>query len=161
MVLRRVICGVMAEQLNSLLLKNCYAGKLEEVRKALQQGGDPNTTGRSFNTTCLMVAAAKNFDEVVALLLAHPNIQVNAKIKGDNYTALHFACAKGSLACIGKLLAAPGLQLNERNSWGNTPIMLAISRGKTEAVLQMAAVRGVDLDVKDPEGRSLEEYANW
>ena len=69
-----------------------------------------------------------------------------------NYSALHWASYNGSLACLSRLLAVPEVQLNERNSWGNTPIMVAISWGKTEAVRLMAAVAGVDLDVKDTEG---------
>merc|ERR1712192_254627 len=64
------------------------------------------------------------------------------------------------MGSLSKLLAAPGLQLNERDDFGDTPIMRAIGYGKTEAVLQMAAVREVDLDVKDNQGNSLQEFAN-
>ena len=153
----------MAEQQNNLL-ENCKYGRLEEVRKALQAGADPNTTGGRFSSTCLMEAAGNNHDEVVALLLSSPGIQVNAKDldwrTNEDWTALHFACGYGCLASLSKLLAAPGLQLNLRHKDGYTPIMTAIFRGKTEAVLQMAAVREVDLDVKDNQGRSLEEFAN-
>ena len=141
-----------------LFWKKCMAGKLEEVREALQAGADPNARYGPYNRTCLMIAARENHDEVVALLLAHPNIKVNAK-DGDNRTALHFACIYDSLASLNKLLAAPGVQLNERNNDGYTSIMRAIRWGKTEAVLQMAAVRDVDLDVTLT-GRSLEEIAN-
>ena len=134
--------------------------RVTKVREALQAGADPNTTGEYCIYTCLMIAARKNHDEVVALLLAHPNIQVNAKSK-CNYTALHYACSDGSLASLSKLLAAPGVQLNERNNWGHTPIMEAILQGETEAVRQMAAVREVDLDVKDTGDRTLEEIAPY
>jgi len=148
----------MAGQQNNLWEK-CMNGKLEEVREALEAGGDPNTTGGYLNSTCLMMAARNNHDEVVVLLLSRPGIQVNAK-NNQEWTALHFACYNGSLASLSKLLAAPGLQFNERDNHGDTPIMWAIRRGKTEAVLQMAAVREVDLDVKDNQGKSLEELAN-
>ena len=150
----------MAEHQNNLLWKKCEAGKLEEVREALQAGADPNTREPAVNNyTCLIMAAMENHDEVVALLLARPGIQVNAKNQW-NSTALHLACANDSLASLSKLLAAPGLQLNERDDFDDTPIMRAISCGKTEAVLQMAAVRGVDLDAKDNHGKSLEEIKN-
>merc|ERR1719352_1336057 len=102
-----------------LLWKKCVDGNLEEVREAIQAGADPNTRGPN-NRTCLMIAAEWNHDEVVALLLARPGIQVNAKNQ-FNSTALHLACAKGSLASLSKLLAAPGVQLNERNNDGYTP----------------------------------------
>ena len=153
--MRRVLCGVMAEQKNNLLWKKCIDGRLEEVRKALQAGADPNTHGGYYNATCLMMAAVNNHDKVVALLLSSPGIKVNAKDNGG-WTALHFACGNGCLASLSKLLAAPGVQLNERNNWGHTPIMEAILQGETEAVRQMAAVKEVDLDVKDNQGRSLE-----
>ena len=155
---RRVFCGVMAEQQNNLWEK-CIDGKLEEVREALQAGADPNTTYGDWNFPCLTWAAQYNHDEVVALLLSSEGIKVNAKTGWDS-TALHHACSCGSLASLSKLLAAPGVKLNERDLLSNTPIMWAIRGRKTEAVLQMAAVRDVDLDVKDNEGESLEDLAN-
>ena len=97
-VLRRVICGVMAEQLNNLLWKNCKFGKVEEVREALQAGADPNTTRGILDDTCLMVAAYYNHDEVLALLLA-AGADVNAK-SNYNRTALRKACSSGSLASL-------------------------------------------------------------
>ena len=140
----------MPDQKN--LWEKCSAGKLKEVREALQAGADPNSTGGPRTSTCLMEASWKNHDEVVALLLSRPGIQVNARDE-KNYTALHWASYNGSLACLSRLLAVPKVQLNERNSWGNTPIMVAISWGNTEAVRLMAAVAGVDLDIKDTEGQ--------
>ena len=134
---------IMPDQEN--LWEKCSAGKSKEVREALQAGADPNSTSGPKNSTCLMEASWKNHDEVVALLLSRPGIEVNARDE-KNYTALHWACYNGSLACLSRLLAVPEVMLNERNSWGNTPIMVAISWGKTEAVRLMAAVAGVDLD---------------
>ena len=99
---------IMLDQEN--LWEKCSAGKLEEVREELQAGADPNSTGGPRTSTCLMEASWKNHDEVVALLLAHPNIQVNAK-DNDNDTALHGACNNGCLASLSKLLEAPGVQL--------------------------------------------------
>jgi len=109
--------------------------------------------------TCLMVAAENNHDQVVALLLAQPGIQVNARDK-MNFTALHWACQMGSVASLTILLAVPVLLLNERNSGGWTPILAAIFYGKTEAVRLMAQVKEVDLDVKDSHNRSLEDIAS-
>ena len=90
--MRRVFCGVMAEQQNNLLWEKCRTGSLEEVRKALQAGANPNTNGGSFNKTCLMWAAHYKNDEVVALLLSRPGIQVNAK-NLHGWTALHWAAS--------------------------------------------------------------------
>ena len=164
--------------LHQNLWKNCKEGKLREARQALEAGTNPNTTGDR-NMTCLMVAVENNHDQVVALLLAKPGIQVkqsilpldlvlsspspgiqvNARDK-MNFTALHWACQMGSVASLTILLAVPGLLLNERNSGGWTPILAAIFYGKTEAVRLMAQVKEVDLDVKDSHNRSLEDIAS-
>ena len=82
----------MAEQQNNLLWEKCKDGRLEEVREALQAGADPNTTGGPFHSPCLMEAARNNHDEVVALLLSSPGIQVNAK-NLHGWTALHWAAS--------------------------------------------------------------------
>ena len=65
--------------LHQNLWKNCKEGKLREARQALEAGTNPNTTGDR-NMTCLMVAAENNHDQVVALLLAKPGIQVKQSI---------------------------------------------------------------------------------
>ena len=155
------------------LWENCKQGKLREAKQVLEAGADPNTTGER-NMTCLMVAVKENHNQVVALLLAQPNIQVNSSLDlslaspgiqvnardKNNFTALHWACQMGSVASLTNLLAAPGLLVNERNSGGWTPILAATFYGKTEAVRLMAKVTQVDLDIKDSHDRSLEDIAS-
>ena len=140
------------------LWEKCSLGKVEEVRKALEEGADPNTTDGEREITCLMVALEKNQVEVVDLLISCPAIEVNAK-DPINRTALHFACWKGDVAMLSKLLAVPGLLFNERMDRGRTPIMAAIKFGRPDAVRLMAAMAEVDLDVKDNDGNNLEQYA--
>ena len=142
----------------SKLWEKCMLGKVEEVRKALEEGADPNTTDGEREITCLMVALEKNQAKVVDLLISCPAIEVNAK-DPINRTALHFACWKGNVAMLSKLLAIPGLLLNERMDRGRTPIMAAVKFGRPDAVRLMAAVSEVDLDVKDNDGNNLEQYA--
>ena len=141
----------MAAQENNLWV---LVGNVEDVRAALQAGGDPNTF--------LMCAIMRGKEEVVNLLLEQPSIEVNAKDDGDN-TALHWACAGGNVAILNQLLAVPGILVNERDVDGCTPIMLAISwissRIELDIVRVMAAVEKVDLDVRDDRGLSLEDLA--
>ena len=136
--------------------------ELNVTRELLLAGADPNTRGGPDNSTCLMEAVWRNHQAVVSLLLAQPSIEVNAK-DNSNRTALHYACHRGSsnIAILSKLLAVPGILVNERDSYGWTPIMDAITYGKSETlrpVRVMAAVEDVDLDVSR-NGRSLEDLA--
>ena len=135
-------------------------GRTEQLREALQAGADPNTKDERYNMTLLMIAINDYKLEVVDLLLAQPGIQVNAKDTGS--TALHVACAHGDRPdMLGKVLAAPGLLMNERDIEGWTPIMLAVAKGRTDAVRLMVAVNEVDLDVRDNDGKTLEELTRW
>ena len=144
----------MAGLVNNNLWNLCRSGELDQVKAALEAGADPNTTEGQWSWTCLMVAVWNRHVDMVDLLLSHPRIDVNAKdIHLD--TALHLVFSNEAI--LHKLLATPGLLLNEKNSTGETPIMSAARRGWVGAVKLMAAKEQVDLDVRDIEGRSLEE----
>ena len=149
-------CLVMASP--KAVYQICDVGKLQE---ALEAGSDPNSTDGHSNMTCLMAALRRNRTQMVSLLLSHPEIKINAKNR-NGLTALHFACCWGSPESVKLLLAVPGLELNERtNNWGETPVMVAIKRRNTEAVRALTQKTGVDLDLKSPSGRTLEELALW
>ena len=159
--MRRPTYKAMAAQENNLWVFLDF-GNVEEVRAALQAGGDPNSRGGRANRTCLIWAVGGGNEEVVDVLLAQPDIEVNAKDNSDS-TALHWAVACGNVAILNQLLAAPGILVNERDVDGYTPIMLAISgissRIELDIVRVMAAVEKVNLDVRDNSGLSLEDLA--
>ena len=142
----------MVVTVNKALWEDCEAGNLEEVRRALETGADPNSYDESYDgsrgsMTCLMIAAEENHAEVVSLLLDQPTIDVN--MVGDhNGTALHFACVRNSEAALRRLLTAPGLEMNGFYEWGYTPIMFACMHGALECVRLLSAVAEVDLDRK-------------
>ena len=162
------------------LNEKCLNGKVDEVKKALAKGEDPNSRGIPLFRCCyedcqcchhpgktpLMAATIGNHPEVVALLLSQPGIEVNVKCGTYGKTALHFAIEKGSDAALKLLLAAPGVDQNARDgagwneTFGSTPIQDAIHYGNVEAVRLMASVAEVDLDVKTPRGESLEDLAH-
>ena len=129
----------------SHLWGRCWRGNLEKVRKALQAGADPNTTGGKCDSSCLFVALQNNHMEVADLLLSQPGIQVNAKNRYGQ-SALHFACAKGNVASVKKLLSIPGILVNEREGpegTGTTPIKLAIASGSIDIVRLLIAAPGI------------------
>ena len=84
----------------------------------------------------------------------------NARGGPRNDTCLMWATFLNHDRVVELLLSTQGIQVNAKNEHGWTAIMWAISGRHTQAVLQMAAVPDVCLDVKDNQGRSLEEIAN-
>ena len=139
---------------NKAFAKSCEAGNLEEVRRALETGADPNSYDGDW--TCLMIAAEQNHAEVVSLLLEQPTIEVNMVGPHDE-TALHLTCLYNKEAALRRLLSATGLDLNPLDEDNRTPIMMAVWLGATECVRLMSEVAEVDLDCKFPDGQSLEE----
>ena len=141
---------------NKALWWNCEAGNLEEVRRALETGADPNScqNNRSCDT-CLMIAAQENHAEVVSLLLEQPTIEVNTA-GWRNQTALHLACMHNSEAALRRLLSVSGLDMNGLFEGHLTPIMFAVSHGYVECVRLLSSVAETDLDCKW-RNHSLEE----
>ena len=152
----------MKMDVNKALWENCKVGNVEEVRRALETGADPNSSNEGMS--CLMIAAEENHAEVVSLLLDQPNIEVNLAADHDE-TALHYACIYNSEAALRRLLSAPGLDLHAKylagGGFGFTPIMFAVSHHALECVRLLSEVDEVDLDCKFPahmDHASLEEW---
>ena len=59
------------------ILAKCRVASLEEVQLALTNGADPNSRGAR-SKTCLMVAVFYGRVDVVAVLLAHLGLDINA-----------------------------------------------------------------------------------
>ena len=151
----------MVVTVNKALWEDCEAGNLEEVRRALETGADPNSRESSwtYSRTCLMIAAEENHGEVVSLLLDQPTIEVNM-VGACNETALHLACIRPNEAALRSLLSAPGLDVHALYSGQFTPIMFAVSHGNVECVRLLSTVAGINLDCKYPDymnHESLEE----
>merc|ERR1719509_289669 len=94
-------------------------------------------------------------EEVVEVLLAHPDVDVTCRGSAD-YTALHWACRFSSVGIVRRLLAMPGVQVDARNITGRTPLMEAVEEGgrRKEAVRVMVDVEGIDLDARNITGRT-------
>ena len=111
-------------------------------------------------------AANNGHQEVVALLLEHPEIDAKATTNRGN-TILHYACyGHGGPDILRRLLAHPNIDPNVKNLMdGCTPIMDLLQRNHINIVIQRGRLQAlvesdkVDLDVKDPQGRSLEDLA--
>ena len=142
----------------------CKRGSLANVRAVLAAGdADVNGRGGHLQRTCLMVAVRRQdlseeaSKDLVTLLLEQPGIELNLT-DSRGLTALHLA---KSAASVRLLLAAPACDPEARdNPEKATPLMAAIWRGATESVMEFVTTPGINLDVQDRRGRSLEDWAS-
>ncbi|OQS00555.1 ankyrin repeat domain-containing protein 50 [Achlya hypogyna] len=88
--------------------------------------------------TGLVYAASQGADSIVALLLAHPEIDVN-RPNATGRTAFMRACKNGHLGVVRQLLARPDLDLNhvDRNGWN--AVLWAVSESRVEVLDALAA----------------------
>merc|ERR1719319_898386 len=107
-----------------------------------------------------MAAVLNEHEGVVELLLQRRGLEVNAR-SNEQETALHFACVRNNPTIVSKLLEHTGLDCNLRDDEGNSPLMLAVTESSqnVETVRQLVADERVDLDIRDSDGRTLEEMA--
>lgn len=125
-------------------------GDVEEAREILKENKEIKVN-RKYGPngyTALHEACIHGQDEIVAMLLAHPDIDVNLK---NNYgdTPFLLACYKGRTACVPLLLKDPRVKVNEPNDDGCTPLWYAASRGYLE-VIKWWIASGRKMDLGQP-----------
>ena len=65
------------ENLARKFLENCHENNLVGVTKSMSRGVDVNTVSEDGQWTGLTIAADKNYQELLEILLSHPDIKVN------------------------------------------------------------------------------------
>ena len=63
----------------------------------------------------------------------------------NGYTGLHWACCYNNVPAVAALLQTPGLEVDVQNSWGNTPVMLAVRCCNLELVQLLVNDRRVEV----------------
>ena len=140
------------------LYKASARGDLQSVRAALAGGQSANSRGGP-DLTCLMAAVRRGHKEVVTELLQQEDCDPSLEDR-NKWTALHIACMYGEVGMVRQLASHPRQgSLNSKNKYGNTAIMAAVESADAECVLALGRLAGVELDIRDEEGRSLEEVA--
>ena len=145
------------------LFEMCSEGKIEELRKALARGTNPNKKLDTNGNTALHAAAGFGHLGVVALLLEQPGIDWNQTCNIGS-TAFHFAASQGHQEILTHLLASPKTDTNVEDQDGNTPIMILLKSNlnidiQGNCLQVLVDCNKVDLDVKDPDGDGLEDLA--
>ena len=134
---------------------------MEGVRTALARGEDVNAGNENDHLTGLMLALSNKHNSMVELLLQQPTLNIN-KVDIHGATAFHLTCATNNVTGLRMLLADRRLtSVNARNVDGWTPLMMAVVIGSEESVRELVGVEGVDLEIGDFKGMSVEEAARW
>ena len=134
----------------------CYRGDIEGVQAAIDNGADVNEEDCDGGTG-LMEALFERHNNVVQLLLNHPQIDIN---KVDRYgeCVLHSAMIGDNHEGMGALLARQDLTtINQKDRHGRTPIMEAVYQNAENCFNLLLAHPEVDLDTRDDYMRSPEE----
>lgn len=132
-----------------------------DFKTVLSRGGNPNQKSPNQQTP-LTMAAREGSWKVFDVLMASPKIDVNlanaynetplmytalvgdlprtrqlltqgATVNQSGWSALHYAAVKGNLEIL-KLLLSKGAAVNEPSPNGDTPLILAVRSGNTDAV---------------------------
>ncbi|KAK4462623.1 ankyrin repeat-containing domain protein [Cladorrhinum samala] len=140
-------------------------GKFEIVKLLIELGADPDSREDNFyGQTSLACAIRNNHEEIARYLLdtcnADPNIE-----NGYGNTSLHLAAAsssRGNVAIALSLLAREDVQPDTENLHGETPLFCAFkSMNCSPALIAALLDRGVDINSKDINGRSVLHAAMW
>lgn len=121
----------------------------------IDHGADREALNPENETPLMSAVNIGDLDTVKAVL------ELGADVNGvneDRWTALHFAAKNGSLPII-MALAHAGAAIEARNSFSETPLMVASQWRKDDfTVLQFLVSHGADLGTKDDEDHGIEWY---
>jgi ankyrin repeat protein len=130
----------------------------ETIDLLLDAGADANARSKDGSTPLQFAAAVGNSETVSALLKQGARVD-----EGDNhgYTALHLAAAESDYLDTVKVLLANHATVNIENDEGETPLHLAVVSEDPDIVKALlSSGRGVDVDIKDKQGRTALDIAN-
>ena len=142
-------------QLNSILLLAVHQGDTECVRLLLNIPNlDANITYPiDHGLTSLMIACDKNHIEIVKLLLASTNTNINALSRRGN-VALMFAICKGHDDCARLLLENDKIDPNIINQDGEAIITLCAAKSSEETVKALLSKPGLEVNVQNKSGNT-------
>lgn len=158
--------GKVQREKDKKLLKATTKGKVEEVKKLLASGANPNTYAdydtyvndpfnvHSNNKTPLMLA--KDMETAQALLSAGADVNI---VDGYGYTALHWTLNTPEGLERAKWLIKNGANLNVLNSSNRTPLLHSMRRQWWDKA-QLLLNAGADVTVRDIDGHNALFFAS-
>ena len=140
----------------------CEEGDIEGVKAAIDKGVDVNEAD-VYGRRGLFFALWKNHNDVVQLLLQHPQTDINKQVDTVGHSALHTAVWVDNHEGLAALLAQDQLlttTINYRDNYnGHSPIMYAVFRNQVNCFHLLLANPKVDLDTRDNHQRTPQEVS--
>jgi hypothetical protein len=144
-----------AQAKNSKLYQTTERGLIDDVKRLLEQGYDPDEKNR-LGWTPFLLSVANGDSELVGTFLEY-GADVNVK-NSLGRTGIHFVCKYGFLE-IGRKLIAADANVNLKDTGHNgIPLHMASQNGFAELV-SLLLDNGADVDAKDFYGKTALEYA--
>lgn len=132
---------------NRELLEGAKAGDIKAVASALKNGADVNTSRSGMSslmrTENTQLKATKMYDAGVTALM-HATVSKNLESKNLEMM---------------ELLVSRGADVNQKDIYGQTPLMYAMSEGTRKVVLWLLE-HGADVDERDFEGTPVRDFAS-
>jgi len=118
------------------MLAAVLGGHAKKVAELIRQypGFDVNLDQNGDGLTLLHYACRdSSLSAVIPLLLAHPDIDVNAKDSGGETPFFH-ACADEHASCVREMLKDSRVKVNEPDNDGITPLSFAAAHGSLDII---------------------------
>ena len=114
---------------NEVFVEACTNGEEAKVNAAIVLGVDVNTKDATYDMTGLMLAIRNKHENIVDILLAHPDIDINEK-SNSGFFPLLVAALNGLTSIVAKLGRMPALRGVNDQGYGSTPLSRATINGR-------------------------------
>ena len=134
------------------MLAAVFAGNVKKLAELIRQDpgfkvGEPDGVGI---TLLHYACSVHRSSSVIPLLLAHPDIDVNAKTK-SGITPFYLACYNGYTSCVRELLKDARVKVNEPTNEGDLPL-LEIAWDARLDIIKWWIASGREIDLEKPDG---------
>ena len=132
----------------SALISAATRGDLEMVNTLLQSGADVNQTDEK-RFTALLRALQNDHEEIANILVARPELDVNAQGEGGANALISFVARQREPAV--QDLLNRGANVNLPDSEGDTALNIAVQRGNIK-IVELLLSKGADPNIKNKLG---------
>ena len=134
----------------------CKDGSVQDVAKALKDGGDINSLSKDLQTP-LIQASKYNGPEVVQFLI-ESGAGVNVKDENGK-SALMYACEENKDVEVVRVLIRKHADVNAKTNTGKTALMYACENNPNIKIISALIEAGADVNAKTKDGRTPLDYA--